>query len=345
MLICHQSGCPFAKSGRCLEGQEPAESCPNLVATSSDVSVSSEADSEKALAGQADAVNEAEMCLLHDGLELDGREISAITRTAPATIVVIAGDADSGKTTLLNSVYEQFLRGPFAGLRFSGCRTFVGYEKRCFLSRMRSGRTEPDTARTKTSGVRYLHLSVQPESEAETSKDILFADFPGEYYRVARNSIVECQRLEFLRRMDFFIVLIDGEKLLSPSTRHLAVSQGRTLLRVCIDAGMLSKDTHVMIVVSKIDLVDLKGASAREFIETNKAKLLEQFGSRIPLLSFHEVAARPDAKANLRPGHGVDQLARMWASPRFVEKSPALIPPGKNVRQFDRILERWGTKA
>lgn len=51
-----------------------------------------------------------------------------------ATVVVLLGNAGSGKTTVLAALYERFGLGPLNGHWFLGSRTLHGFEKRCHRS-------------------------------------------------------------------------------------------------------------------------------------------------------------------------------------------------------------------
>jgi hypothetical protein len=73
---------------------------------------------------------------------------SEITVAHLTRVIVVAGEADSGKTTLLASLIDRFQRGPFSDYRFAGCKTLMGFEQRCHLARLKSGGTIPDTDRT-----------------------------------------------------------------------------------------------------------------------------------------------------------------------------------------------------
>ena len=78
---------------------------------------------------------------LPHGKGLKASETAAITRRALTSVVLFAGTADCGKTTLLATLHLLFQRGPFAGYNFAGSDTLVGFEDRVSLARTASGRT------------------------------------------------------------------------------------------------------------------------------------------------------------------------------------------------------------
>ena len=79
---------------------------------------------------------------LHEGDDLTISKASKITRSCVTRFITLAGAAESGKTTLLASIYECFQKGGFADYYFAGSLTLPGYEKRCHLSRIESGLSE-----------------------------------------------------------------------------------------------------------------------------------------------------------------------------------------------------------
>src|SRR5687767_14635843 len=101
--------------------------------------------------------------LLPDGEALTAQRATAITAAAPTRVVILAGAEDSGKTTLLTSLYEKFLQGRFADHLFAGSATLPAYEQRCHRARIQSGAVDPDTERTKGLDVRLLHLKLRHE--------------------------------------------------------------------------------------------------------------------------------------------------------------------------------------
>ena len=61
---------------------------------------------------------------LSHGSELTLSEASTHARELTTRVVVLAGPVESGKTTILTSLYESFRKGPVAGHRFAGSATW-----------------------------------------------------------------------------------------------------------------------------------------------------------------------------------------------------------------------------
>ena len=105
---CKQEGCPAGEGGRCLEGLDNVLECPHfeahdIVEEEPQKQIDEEEPSDASLA-------EEEFVKLHEGKALDPDSAKCITFAAPTNLIIIAGSADSGKTTLLAGIYERFNR-------------------------------------------------------------------------------------------------------------------------------------------------------------------------------------------------------------------------------------------
>ena len=120
---------------------------------------------------------------LSSGEAMQPVEAARIVGSRRTRIVVFAGAADSGKTTLISSIYERFGRGHFAELAFAGSETLMTFERLCHLSRGTSLNSHADTERTKQlEGHKMLHMRL---AGAESIEDLLLTDISGEEYAAA----------------------------------------------------------------------------------------------------------------------------------------------------------------
>jgi len=262
-------------------------------------------------------------------------------RSAVTRFIVLAGAADSGKTTLLTSLYESFQWGSFAGYVFAGSQTLPGLERRCHLSRIASGRAKPDTERTKP-GEELLHLRVRVKDLSRPAQELVITDLFGEAFRMAKDSTEECKRLGFISRADHFVLLLDGEKIAETGRRQEAFTDGSSLLRSCLDASMLLKNSYVDVLFTKWDKIECnkdneKRSEALAFVEHITTNLTQRFGNRVGRIRFFRVAARPE-KNTLPFAYELDKVFPAWVeeSPIFAVavSSPALIP--SSGREIDR---------
>jgi len=292
-----------------------------------------------ALAAKKNAID-GEFHKFPSGEALIGNGALAVTRAAPARVIVVAGPANSGKTTLLATLYERFHFGLFGGYLFAGSRTLVGFERRCHLARRASGRETPDTERTRRlDALPLLHLAVR-KPDAGRACDLLITDIYGETFRLAADSTEDCQQLDVLRRADHVAILVDGERLTSQRERQEAFTSAESLLRSCLDAGMMDGTSQVELLITKWDLV-LRGTTrARaDFIDSKKARLLRRYAERLARLEWLEVASRPSADEELPQAYGLDKLLHVWVeNPRgFLAAGGPEVAQGPAWCEFDRF--------
>src|SRR4051794_8869948 len=76
---------------------------------------------------EPEAPVEPEWVELPSGEALSEQEAEETMKVSPTKVVLVAGENDAGKTSLLCGVYEQYLKGDFAGYRFAGSRTLRAF--------------------------------------------------------------------------------------------------------------------------------------------------------------------------------------------------------------------------
>ena len=282
---------------------------------------------------------------LPEGADLDPAAAERIARAAITRVVLVAGAADCGKTTLVAAIYESFQRGPFAGGLFAGSETLLGFERRCHLARIESGRVVADTARTlNTGGLRWLHLRVRPTGHDGAPRDLLVSEIAGDVFRLAKDSTEECRRLTIGRRADHFVILVDGAKVVQRQHRLTATNDAALFLRSCLDAEMLGRSSFVDMVITKWDLA--AAAPEATEIELNVTAFVERTRQhcegRLGRLRFLRVAARPLPRSGLPFAHGLADVVAPWVteSPRLLERAPASAPMPEGAPEFDRYLWR-----
>jgi len=330
---CIQSGCKVAISGLCMDAlplSGPVGTiCPNFRASSAaveaeedeglEVDDEKEEDSSEVEADEEERParsNEPVMVALPTGEALQVAEIGTITRATPTRVIVIAGEADCGKSTLLACLNESFQRGPYAGFLFAGSSTIVALEKICHLARVSSERTRPDTERTlPAEGVRFLHLSVRREDLSEATRHILISNTSGEIFERLRDLSEEATSIQFLKRADHFVLFLNGEKLADKSHRaEVKANVGQTLRRL-IEGGLLGSHSQVDVLVSKWDAIVLSPhQDSEDFVGGIEAMIRERFESQLGRLRFFQVAPRPEPASQLKPGHGLEDLFASWVN-------------------------------
>lgn len=274
---------------------------------------------------------------VYAGNELSSEDADAVTLRSPAHLVVFAGASESGKTTLLASLYERWIEGPFAGLQFAGSRSLLGFEQICHLNRLASGAEHPDTPHTPVSDEpAYYHLALRGTAPGAERRHVLLSAISGELFRLAKFSREDTERLTFLHRANTIVVLIDGARLAVNAQRLNAQTDASSILESFLDAKMIGSRCRVEFVFSKLDRVVEAGDAALQFLNTTETKLKAKFGDRVPHLAFRRIAARPAVETSATPlNDGLAEAFTAWTSPVEVEATAAtedVLP--RDAREF-----------
>lgn len=285
---------------------------------------------------------EPEFVELFSGAALSSTDAEVITLRSRTQLVVLAGAEGSGKTTVLTSIYERLNQGAFAGFKFAGSRSLLGFEEICHLNRLASGGIQPDTQRTRlTEEPKYYHLALRTAEPSAMRRNVLLSAMSGELFRMAKDSQEDAERLTFLRRADTIVVLIDGERLAAPAQRTSAQADAADILESLLDANMVSSVCRVELVFSKLDRIRAAGQTARVFLEKTQEKLEGKFRTRVAQLSFRQIAARPAPLSE--PETSDDGLADAFVSWTTVmpisstDEQLGQLAPARDDREFSKF--------
>ena len=335
---CSNPDCLVAETGSCLEGHDPVESCPQFGKPASDAMSSEDDDGTPVTEAEAPA---SAKISVPTGQPFSQNDVDKFLLGLPATMVAIVGDTLSGKTTLLCTIYEQFLRGCFAGRSFAGSATLMAFEQIAHESRDESGANTPDTRRTSLSeGLQFYHLATVPENAPGPSTSLFLSDRAGEAYRACLNRPVEFLALPELRAAKIVAVLVDGERLIMPAEQHEVLDTARQLVRAMMDSGTLGAAQHLQLVLTKRDAIERSG-NAKKFVARAKAMargLSNDFGPDLASFTFFEIAAR-DPHQNCPPyshAYGCGHLLKAWI--KAPDPKPHAVEPTRLVAgAFDRL--------
>lgn len=263
----------------------------------------------------------------------------ALLRWRPAVLVAIIGERNSGKTTLITEIYEQFLRGPFASSLFADSLSLLGFERKSFQSRAVSGAAQPNTPRTSAQeGLLFFHLAVSNDDTLKRT-DLLISERAGELYREVRDRPDRAAELIEVVKSDFLVFIIDGERVADDLRRAEAFASVRNIVRALTDAGAVPPTAEVQVVTTKCDLLEAESASvARDALAQFEQKIAELCAGRISSISMHRTAAR-DPNGVVESALGLSPLLCSWLQPRPRETNehpPAPAP----ADEFDRLFFR-----
>ena len=289
---------------------------------------------------------------LSSGEALNASQALQITQQFKTRVIMLAGDVESGKTTLLATLFLCFQNGLIADHYFAGSETLMGFERRCWKARAGSLRITPETQRTAVEETqKYLHLKLKKKNE-ENFINLLFCDLSGEVFERAINSIDEALEIKELKRADHLTVLVNGDSLRRLDKRHNAVSNARLLLLSLLDAKAVDSTTPIEILFTKTDLFE-GGATntdkenlitsleeTNDFIEQTKQEIMHELKSRGVEPHFFTVAVR-SSNQKFKLGTGLDVLLPVWTADlptpkaRFVEAEKPMLS-----RELEKFYHR-----
>lgn len=324
---------------------------PELKASSSEVASSDNTEVAPSVQSENNPSDQGAVAFvdLFQGTELSAVDAEAVTLRSNTHLIVFAGAAGSGKTTVIASIYERFCKGPFPGLLFAGSRTLLGFEQICHLNRLASGGSFPDTPRTiPADEAAYFHLALRENKVGALRRNVLLSAVSGELFRLAKNSREDCHRLTFLLRANTIVILVDGARLADPRTRTKAQTEASSLLESFLDAHMIGNHCQIEFVFSKLDRVLEAGSPAIAFLERTQEKFLAQFESRLSNLVFRRIAARPDQLLSI---WGVDDgMADAFSS--WIKEMPQVgsegwmrDAPPLSSREFSKFGWRYSLRS
>lgn len=282
---------------------------------------------------------ENDVVLLPRGLALSPAETYPITSRENSNFTVIIGGAGCGKTTLVTSLYQMFLKGSFGNYLFAGSQTLSAFEDRAFHTRLKSNRKNPETPRTERNSLdSILHLRLSKDGR---KVNLLLSDFSGEDYNdIIANIDAVKDNFGIISSAQKLMLVIDGERLLSIRYRREEVQKVMDIFQTIYDANLLNPTSKTLIAISKYDLIkkDQNEAKIRLYINNILPQFREKFSSIANNISFCEVAAMPANENNVAMGYGLDKVLVFLTD---CEREYAIISDQQDtVSQFDLYSER-----
>lgn len=295
-LVCSNPECDFGQTGECVDGLEPPE-CPHTSVVAVEPS-----DQESELVDDGTVQPPVPAVVPLFGISpLTTRQSNLVSADRGATVILLAGEAEAGKTTLLVSLYELFRQGPIGDVRFAGSQTLLAFEKRAWPGRAASGVERPDTERT-SEGVAFLHLLVE---HAESHRDVLITDIWGETFENIIEGAMASEDLPIVPRVDVALVMVDGGRIAEVAERQDAISRARLLVGGLTEDDALRPQARLIIALNKTDLLSDED---KTWWSERRKNIAEPADRRLTDVRFIEIAARP-AAAPSTPRHLAELLA------------------------------------
>ena len=315
LLLCNNPDCRVAETGACVEGFA-VDACPRYHPHNI------EEHNGGALA-QADGVESpGEPVGLAAADALTVEQASALLCASRSRVIAILGPLDSGKTSLIASLYDLFQEAPVADTEFSRSRTLHAFERACHDARSASGRDAPDMTRTPRGGVRFYHLEVS-SGVAGHGVALIIGDRSGEEYGDVADDASTARQLSEVVRADVLTVLVDGERLLDVGARHNVRSDVLVMLQALHDGDALPSGARLALVLTKLD--EVEAATCAERVNSDFDSLVDQlrgrFGQVLSAIQPFRIAASPKMGA-LKRGTGVPELLAFWLQPAVKPSKP-----------------------
>lgn len=265
-LRCNNADCTFAEGGTCARAgsySDPLAECPDLARGELLPPRPRPAGEHTPDEHTPDEPGTAPWA----GRHLTALEVDRMMWSSPARLVAVVGLPDTGKTTMLLSLFLQLADGQYGDFpyRFASSRSLYALQAMCREFAEWDGATSGQAvAHTqKADGGeerRFVHIGMRPRRVSDDRHiDVLFADIAGEHFSMfAQQADAAATRdLTFLQRCDGFIVTLDASVLATPHRRRLDAETGSLLGRI-VDLAARGRKLHVPVAVTltKIDAVD-----------------------------------------------------------------------------------------
>lgn len=265
LFICSENACQIATGGACLEGFPDPKGCPHasadLGAADHGPEYSEEEDPQVdgPTEDQATERDEPELKQRGDLVSVPGdealtlQEVGDLMAKYPVNMVLVAGEAAAGKTTLVAELFARFLAGKLRGWTFGGSETLRAFHIRLHPSLAESGAGKSTTERTAEEDMRFLHLCLFQNG---VRHHVLLSDGKGEYFENLINGSTVATEVPIAGRVDRCLIAVDGERLNDPRLRDASLSHLRLLLRALRGPNGVPATCPVAIVCTKWDRVD-----------------------------------------------------------------------------------------
>jgi hypothetical protein len=324
-ISCSNPACRVAETGKCVEGLL-LEDC-SYYGKESDVLVNAE-DSVAAPISTA--------LSLPSGAALNVASVAAVLGRGASRIIAVVGPRETGKTSLVASLYDLLQMGPIGDISFARSKTLSAFEMACHDARAASRRGIPHMERTRRGEVLFYHLELGG-GVAKEGVTLLLGDRSGEEYSDVADDISAAADLVEVKRADAITVLIDGARLLDAGRRHNIRMDITMILQGLIDGGVLCNEQRIALVLTKLDLIQASQHRTRAEADFQglhdhlSATLAGRFGR----FEMFKIAASP-ATADMARGTGIAQLIDFWLAERPVVRAAAPTFP-KARRAFARV--------
>ena len=269
-----------------------------------------------------------------------------------ANVIILAGFAESGKSSIIEILFESFEKGSFSGYQLMNTITRNGLKERCQLRKKHPKYRSLTPVRHKRKNEAflysrtYLHMEIQPV-ESSYSRNLLFFDINGMSF--FQGLISEEEKPEELTTSilepDHFVLLIDGKIITQHSVKY-AFNENIELLEKCIQSGIVNNKLYLHFAISKWDLIKNQEPSVFERIikeiDNEKLKIKNRYRD-YKHLYFENIAVRPDTPV-VDMAYGLNKLLPLWINHRnvdFHKKKNKMMSPFNLAKNLQKIVNGY----
>ena len=251
---------------------------------------------------------------LYSGSSLEIDEAGEISRRSRAILVTVVGMIESGKTSLIARIHQQFQSGPLGDYCFAGSRTLLRLEEMSWLATVESGVGRPSMEHTSR---RYdnscLHLTVQGAIPENRHTDLLLNDVSGDTYPDAIAASSVCETLLCLQRADHLVVVVDGAAMVDRNRRHDHYAKALEFVQRAIQTGQIGPWTVLHLIFTKLDTFksEPETSPAKKAVSSLEAEFKAKFDGRVAQIHCWRIAARP-LDGSLPTTETIAQIFEMW---------------------------------
>lgn len=249
-----------------------------------------------------------EIYQLPSGNVLSPFDTYSIMATEKSCFTVIMGATGSGKTTLVTSIYQQFLSNKReTEFIFAGSRTLLAFEERARYTRTASNRSEAKTMRTPSGSIEdILHLRIKNNKRNKVI-NLLLSDFSGEDYDGVKANIESAQQdFSIVKAAKKIIVIIDGKNIAEIRSRHSEIQKSINILKTFCDGNLTHSEADFILLISKSDLI--KDEITNDFLSSIQKKFVGQIPKIEGKVTIMNVAAMPSDTTKFTVGYGIAKL-------------------------------------
>ena len=249
--------------------------------------------------------------------------------------MALAGFSESGKTSLLARLHQQFQRGPIGGFSFHQSRTLFRFEEMNWKSTVASGRKNPAMDHSSRAfNNSFLHLTVRNKDAIPV--DLLINDISGETFKDAVAVEGFCDELLCVRRADHVAILVDGEAICKPDFDQIAKS--RNIAQRFLQTKQIGKHTVLHLIITKLDRLKTGEASKENLERAGRlvADFKERFSSSVAEFRDWYLAARP-TDGSMPTEETISNLFINWLNPTLYTQASLPLAQTTAHRDFCRF--------